>query len=466
MLRRSVNYIILSFLVDLALTLMAVALAFWVRGAVPLGRDLGDGWDWNLLFVEAGLLYPVVFAAFSLYDPDRNVRASEELPSLLTACALGGLALAGLVYFTQREISRLALAYFFVFQIVLLAGWRAVARGIRRSGKSRAAARRLLLVGGGEPARQALEQLGELSWADLKLVGYLTDGPSIPAANGSFPCLGGLAQAETIIASQSIDDVLLTLPAESYAQVEDLVGRLVETPCNIWVVPDFFSVLLYGSRVCDLGGLPMISIKAPTLSGYQRLLKRAFDLVAGGLFLVLALPVMALVALAIRLDSPGPAIFRQKRVGENGRLFWTLKFRSMAEHAETGAESAWRPDEAGNLVHKHPDDDRVTHVGRIIRRLSLDELPQLINVLKGEMSLVGPRPELPALVEQYQPWQRKRLAVPPGMTGWWQVNGRSEHPLHLHTEYDLYYVQNYSLLLDIKILLKTVGAVLGGRGAF
>jgi exopolysaccharide biosynthesis polyprenyl glycosylphosphotransferase len=297
-------------------------------------------------------------------------------------------------------------------------------------------------------------------------VGYLTDGPAIPAANGSFPCLGGLAQAEAIIASQSVDDVLLTLPAESYAQVEDLVGRLVETPCNIWVVPDFFSVLLYGSRVCDLGGLPMISIKAPTLSGYQRLLKRAFDLIAGGLLLAIALPVMALVALAIRLDSPGPAIFRQKRVGENGRLFWTLKFRSMTEDAEARAEDVWRRNETGNLVHKHPDDARITRVGRIIRRLSLDELPQLINVLRGEMSLVGPRPELPALVEQYQPWQRKRLAVPPGITGWWQVSGRSEHPMHLHTEYDLYYVQNFSLLLDIKILLKTVGAVLGGRGAF
>jgi exopolysaccharide biosynthesis polyprenyl glycosylphosphotransferase len=466
MLRRNVNYVIISFLIDLGLTLAAVALAFWLRVTVPVGKDLGSASDWNLLFVEAGLLYPVVFAAFSLYDPDRNARPSEELQSLLMACALGGLALAGLVYFTERGISRLALVYFYTLQIVLLLGWRAIARRFKRRVNGKTTVRRVLLVGGGEPARQALAQLGALSWSDLRLVGYLTDGPPIPAANGGFPCLGGLAQAEAVIASQSIDDVLLTLPAEAYAQMEDLVARLVEIPCSIWVVPDFFSVLLYGSRVCDLGGLPMISIKAPTLSGYQRLLKRSFDLAAGSLFLVLALPVMALVALAIRLDSPGPAIFRQKRVGENGRVFWTLKFRSMAEDAEARVEEVWRRDEAGNLMHKHPDDARVTRVGRMIRRLSLDELPQLINVLRGEMSLVGPRPELPALVEQYKPWQRKRLAVPPGITGWWQVSGRSELPMHLHTEYDLYYVQNFSLLLDIKILLKTAGAVLGGRGAF
>lgn len=466
MLRRSVNYIIISFLIDLGLTLAALALAFWLRVALPVGKDLGSSWDWSLLYFEAGLLYPLVFAAFSLYDPDRNARPSEEFQTLLMALALGALALAGLVYFTQREISRLALVYFYVVQLLLLTGWRVAARRIRHNGNGGNTVRRVLLVGGGEPARQALAQMGELSWADLRLVGYLTDGPPIPAANGSFPRLGGLAQAEQVIAEQSVDDVLLTLPAESYAQMEDLVGRLVEIPCNIWVVPDFFSVLLYGSRVCDLGGLPMISIKTPTLSGYQRLLKRAFDLTAGSAMLLLTLPVMAIVALAIRLDSPGPAIFRQQRVGENGRVFWTLKFRSMTQDAESRTDEVWRHDEAGNLVHKRPDDVRVTRVGRFIRRFSLDELPQVVNVLRGEMSLVGPRPELPALVEQYKPWQRKRLAVPPGITGWWQVSGRSELPMHLHTEYDLYYVQNYSLLLDVKILLKTLGAVLGGRGAF
>jgi lipopolysaccharide/colanic/teichoic acid biosynthesis glycosyltransferase len=169
---------------------------------------------------------------------------------------------------------------------------------------------------------------------------------------------------------------------------------------------------------------------------------------------------MALSAIAIRLREGGPVFLSQKRVGENGRIFPMLKFRTMKPNARRP-----RQDSEG-FLHKRVDDPRVTRVGRFLRRTSLDELPQIWNVLKGEMSLVGPRPELPQLVERYQLWQRKRFAVPQGMTGWWQVNGRSDKPMHLHTEDDLYYVQNYSIGLDLFILLKTFWAVLSGRGAF
>jgi lipopolysaccharide/colanic/teichoic acid biosynthesis glycosyltransferase len=172
------------------------------------------------------------------------------------------------------------------------------------------------------------------------------------------------------------------------------------------------------------------------------------------------------VALAIKLDSPGPVFFSQQRVGENGRLFLMFKFRSMVLGAEEMRDRVSEVDEEGNVVYKTRYDPRVTPVGRFLRRTSLDELPQLFNVLKGEMSLVGPRPEMPWLVEEYDLWQRKRFAVPQGITGWWQVNGRSDKPMHLHTEEDLYYVQNYSLLLDILILWKTAGVVLKGRGAY
>jgi lipopolysaccharide/colanic/teichoic acid biosynthesis glycosyltransferase len=175
---------------------------------------------------------------------------------------------------------------------------------------------------------------------------------------------------------------------------------------------------------------------------------------------------MALVAIAIRLDSPGPVIFRQQRVGEQGKLFWMYKFRSMVKDAEAQQAKALRIMDDGNVLHKHSEDPRVTRVGRFIRRTSLDEFPQLINVLKGEMSLVGPRPELPWLVEQYEPWQWQRFSVPQGITGWWQVNGRSDKPLHMHTEEDLFYIQNYSILLDVQILWRTIGAVLKGGGAY
>ncbi len=210
----------------------------------------------------------------------------------------------------------------------------------------------------------------------------------------------------------------------------------------------------------------MLDLRAPALSDQQRTVKRLFDLGLTFLSLPIALPLMGLVVIGIRLESQGPVVLRQPRMGENGRLFNMLKFRTMLDNAEQLRSSVEQLDEQGRLLHKTAQDPRVTRLGRFLRRLSLDELPQLFNVLKGEMSLVGPRPELPYLVERYEPWQRQRFAIPQGMTGWWQINGRSNRPMHLHTEDDLYYVQHYSLLLDIYHLLKTIGVVIQGKGAF
>lgn len=202
------------------------------------------------------------------------------------------------------------------------------------------------------------------------------------------------------------------------------------------------------------------------LNGYQRTVKRLVDIVFGCILLVLVSPVLLVISLAIALNSRGPVFFRQIRVGENGRLFRIVKFRTMSLDAESRLHEVIRTTDDGQIIHKHNDDPRVTQIGRLLRRTSLDELPQLFNVVVGEMSLVGPRPELPMLVERYEPWQRERLTVPQGMTGWWQVNGRSDKPMHLNTQDDLYYVRNYSLLLDLLILLKTVWVVLRGKGAY
>ena len=175
---------------------------------------------------------------------------------------------------------------------------------------------------------------------------------------------------------------------------------------------------------------------------------------------------MGIIALVVRADSRGAVFYRQKRVGENGRLFEMIKFRTMVADADQLQHLAEKTDGDGRILHKTADDPRITRSGRFLRRTSLDELPQLFNVLKGEMSLVGPRPEMPYLVDKYALWQRKRFAVPQGMTGWWQINGRSDKPMHLHTDEDLYYVQHYSIWLDLHIILKTIWVVLRGKGAY
>jgi exopolysaccharide biosynthesis polyprenyl glycosylphosphotransferase len=219
------------------------------------------------------------------------------------------------------------------------------------------------------------------------------------------------------------------------------------------------------SSVESLGGIPLIGLREPRITGFSWATKRLFDLACTLALLLLTWPLMLLIALAIRLDEPGPVIFRQQRVGENGRLFWMYKFRTMCNDADRrGPELAF--DGQGHPIYKWPDDHRVTRVGRWLRRTSLDEMPQFFNVLRGDMSLVGPRPEMLFLVERYDAWQRQRLAVPPGITGWWQVNGRSDLPMHLNTQFDLYYIRNYSMWLDLKILWRTVGVVVRGTGAY
>jgi len=215
-------------------------------------------------------------------------------------------------------------------------------------------------------------------------------------------------------------------------------------------------------------GIPRAQVREPAIDGLDRLVKRLFDLVISTCLLIVLSPLMLLTALLIKLDSPGTVFFRQQRVGEGARLFWMVKFRSMFACADQEATHTHYNASSSQLSFvKTPYDPRVTRLGHFLRRTSLDELPQLFSVLKGDMSLVGPRPELPQLVEHYEPWQFQRFAVPQGMTGWWQVNGRMERgDPRQRVEDDLFYIRNYSLWLDVRILLKTILAVIHGEGAY
>jgi exopolysaccharide biosynthesis polyprenyl glycosylphosphotransferase len=245
-----------------------------------------------------------------------------------------------------------------------------------------------------------------------------------------------------------------------------LVAALYSLPVRVRVAPDYFSVAFFGATVESLGGIALIGLRDPAIDEFQRFVKRLLDILLSAVGLLFLSPFLAAVALAIKGEDGGPIFYFADRVGENGKLFHMLKFRSMIVGADQLQPQVNQWDDQGHLVHKNADDPRVTRVGQFIRRTSIDELPQLFNVLKGEMSLVGPRPELPWLVATYEPWQHKRFAVPQGITGWWQVNGRSDNPMHLHTEQDLYYIQHYSLWLDLQILWRTITVVLRGRGAY
>lgn len=418
------------------------------------------------------ILYPICAAIWvsvlmlvSVYDGRRNLRVTDELTNLTLGTILAAVTLAGSLYLTYRSISRLLFIVFVLINYAFMFTWRVFYRMIFRLGAGKLITnRRVLIVGAGPVGRQLEERIASSPYFGLETVGFLDDDPE--KRQSCQDILGTLAAARVIVKKHEVDDVVIALPRRAHEEVNRLVAELHNLPVKVWVVPDYFHLALHKAIIEEFAGIPMLDLRAPALNDYQRLVKRAFDLLIGIPSVICGLPFMGLIALAIKLDSPGPAIFIQCRVGENGKTFWMYKFRSMVKDADQRLAEVMRHDDNGNLIHKSPDDPRVTRMGRFLRRTSFDELPNLFNVLRGEMSLVGPRPELPILVEQYEPWQRKRFAVPQGMTGWWQVNGRSDKPMHLHTEDDLYYVQHYSLFLDIKIIIKTVWVALRGKGAY
>jgi len=465
--RFSIKSALFSLALDQVLTAIALALAEHLRGALSWGKPVdtsGNYLPWSL-YVIVAVIWLIVFIVLSVYDPRCAHKAVDEFQAVIMAIVFALLIFAGTLYLSFREVSRLLFVYFVLLDVLFLLAWRVIARLLWRLFRTRGAfERRVAIAGAGKVGHRIAAAIREYGWTGLTLVGYLDDGPR--ATENGLPLLGTLDDAPHIICEREVDELIVALPQRAHERMSELIAALQNVSVNIRVVPDYFSLALFRATVEDFGGVPLINLREPALNPYQRLVKRAMDLVLGCVAFVLALPFMGLIALAIKLDSPGPAIFKQQRVGENGRLFWMFKFRTMVPDAEACLSDVIERTADGRVIHKKHDDPRVTRVGRFLRRTSLDELPQLWNVLKGEMSLVGPRPELPWLVELYEPWQRKRFAVPQGITGWWQVNGRSDKLMHEHTEDDLYYIQNYSFFLDLQILWKTVGAVLKRTGAF
>jgi len=465
--RFSIHFAILSMILDAGLTLIALVAAVVIRPSlpsIPLLRPLPEVHFPFVLYLLVPLLWIAIFLIDSVYDPKQRFKAVDEFRNVTIAIFCAALCFAGLLYFTYREISRGLFITFVLIDLCLLLGWRVVARLAFRLGKISSSRRRVLIVGAGELGQRAARMIREYIWSDLQFVGFLDDERDGSTADA--PILGSLDETRSVVGKERVEEVIIALPYHAYDKTNQITADLLTLPIQVRIVPDYLHLALYHITIDDFGGLPLINLRATALSYYQYLTKRAFDLIIGTIVTLFALPLMIIVAVAIKLDSTGPIIFKQQRVGENGRLFPMYKFRSMVADAEDRHQDVIQHDEAGNIVHKVQNDPRVTHVGRLIRRTSIDELPQLFNVLKGDMSLVGPRPELPWLVEKYESWQRKRFVVPPGITGWWQIQGRSDQPMHLNTDLDLFYIRNYSIMLDLYILWRTIGAVVKRRGAF
>lgn len=459
----------LYFASDLVLTSLALYLAGAIRPHIPFGMPLSAEQTRvePYIYLWVLIIWSLALLLLRVYEP-RNHPAVDEMQSTFLAVTVATLALAAVLYFSSARFSRLQLLEFYALDIFFLLGYRLLLRASQRLlGLPRGKLRAVLILGAGSDGRDTVHMIERHSRLGLEPVGFLDDAHPLNTVVEGYPVLGRLDEVEHYVKSLGIEEVVVALPVRTYERFFALLGGLQRLPVRIRIVPDHIKTTLIRTKVEEFAGVPMISLRKPTLTSFERKIKRAFDLVVGLATLLVTAPALALIGIAIRIDSPGPALYLQNRVGENGKLFRMVKFRSMVKDAEKRQMEALRQIEGDGVVEKVPDDPRVTRVGRIIRRTSLDELPQLLNVIKGEMSLVGPRPELPWLVERaYEPWQWQRFSVPQGITGWWQINGRSDKAMYLHTEEDLHYIQHYSLLLDILILWRTIGAVLKRQGAY
>ncbi|HEU4904914.1 MAG TPA: sugar transferase [Solirubrobacterales bacterium] len=416
----------------------------------------------------AGLLWPAVAFSIGLYRSDQLTAwasASSEIPRGFVGLMLITWPLFGLAALLPLS-NEVALTFVTVAATAAFAG---ISRTIVRAGLHRAPElrQRTLILGSGVVAGQVVKKLNDNSQFGLIAVG-MVDDEIHDIGTPDLPWLGRFEDLGTIIETQQIDRVFIAFSRASHEQLLESIRACRDAGVAIDVVPRLFEFLDGVQALDQVGGLPVLSIGATSLASISMAAKRALDFF-GSLFALLALsPLLIAIAIAIKLESRGPVFFRQPRAGRRRTSFQLIKFRSMYVDAERRKRDMGELNEAGDgVMFKIREDPRVTRVGRFIRRYSLDELPQLINVLKGEMSLVGPRPlifpETDALEEH---WHLRRLELRPGLTGPWQIYGRSQSPFQEMVRFDYQYVAGWSLARDIEILLATLPAVISGRGAY
>jgi exopolysaccharide biosynthesis polyprenyl glycosylphosphotransferase len=409
------------------------------------------------------VLWSVLAWVYQVYDaPVRGV--AGELARTTRAFVMVAIAAAAVAYVAKHQMaSRLLAALYFAFAFALIMGGRIVWRELARMTAGGANARRCAVVGTGGMAREIVESISAHPEWGMRFAGFIRLDGTRDRSRG--PVLGVLSRLGRILEDEVLDVVIFAVPRERLGDVERGMQLCEEQGVEVRISLDILRFGTGNMMLADLDGVPMLAFTRTPSDAIALAAKRVFDIAASGFAMVVFAPLFAAIAVAIRLDSPGPVFFRQRRVGRNGRAFNMLKFRSMYRDAEQRLEALKTQNEMSGPVFKMKNDPRITRVGSFLRKTSLDELPQFLNVLKGEMSVVGPRPPIPAEVREYKRWQRRRLSVKPGITCVWQISGRNNIDFERWMEMDLDYIDRWSLWGDLAICLKTIPAVLTSRGA-
>jgi exopolysaccharide biosynthesis polyprenyl glycosylphosphotransferase len=464
---------------DIISLVISAVLAVWVVSEfddVPLLHRLNGPFEGDL---RSGILVfvcltPFWLAALWVYgmyrEPARSVggfNLGEGLTGLTALTAASWLLLIILVLTMgpQTPVAPLIAFWFLMIVLVPLARWIGrVTVWSRASFKER-----VLIIGAGEVGHTLAAKIAAHPEYRIKVVGFLDDGE--PRRNGttapSLPVIGTLGDLDAIVEHEGVDRVIVAFSRARHNDFLRIVRACADSGVKVNIVPRLFEVVSSQALVDDVEGIPLLDVGHVELSRFNMAVKRAFDLLVGGLLCIPILPFMGVVAIIIKLDSRGPVFYRQERMGRGGKPFWIYKFRSMYVGAdEQRLELAEEQNDYDGPMFKLREDPRITRVGGALRRWSIDEVPQILNVMKGDMSLVGPRPLWIEEAKQCRGWTQKRLDITPGMTGLWQVLGRTNIPFDEMVKLDYMYVTGWSLSWDIKLLLQTIPAVLNKRGAF
>jgi len=460
---------------DVGLALFAFALAYYVRYELEILRPLlevnrAPFAPYLPYFVVFSLWLHINYRSNALYKNVRGRPWLEEVYIIINGVTNETVLLMALSFVFQPLVfSRLMMIYVAAFTVLLLSTSRVIQRTVRANLRSKGIGiQRVLIVGAGEAGQAVLRTMIARRELGYFPVGYLDDDPDRGSVDlGRLLGLGGLDNLDEVIREHKVDLIVITLRWSHHDRILQLVRSARKAGVDVRVVPDVFQLNLKQVHVENLDGIPLLGINGNTsLQGTGRLAKRAIDL---GLILLaspLLLALFGMIALTIRIESPGPIFYKQKRIGENGREFYMIKFRSMIPDAEKYRQKLVETLQLDPRHPKIPDDPRITRVGRFIRRTSIDELPNLVNVVRGQMSLVGPRPPTPDEVALYEPWHMQRLQIMPGITGLWQISGRSDVPFEEMCLLDIYYIENWSIKLDAQILMMTLPRVLLRQGAY
>jgi exopolysaccharide biosynthesis polyprenyl glycosylphosphotransferase len=453
---------------DLIMISLSFYLAYWLRQwiAIPPPVAIAPFTDYvGMMAIQVNTILILYFFS-RLYDVRRSMPRLDEFYRIFAATSIGTVVTIASTTFLfknttlELDFPRAMIIYAWLLTVLLVTVGRSLLVLLRNWLRRRGLWNdRLLIVGTGDVGRMILQKARQMPRLGYEVVGFI-DGDDPPATEiMGVPVLGGIDDIPELIQAYEIEEVIIGRPELAHQQVLAIISRCERGQVGIKIFPDLFQIIATELSIGDLGGLPLLTVRDVALRGWKLTLKRAVDLLGSGVGLIVFSPVLMLIAVAIKLDSPGPVFYAQERMGLDAKPFWCLKFRSMRTDAEAHGP--------GWTVESDP---RVTRLGRFIRRFSIDELPQFINVFVGDMSLVGPRPERPVYVEQFRrsiPRYMDRHREKAGMTGWAQVNGlRGDTSIAERTKYDLWYIENWSLWLDFKIILRTVFSIFGDRHAY